>query len=72
MDDSIETPLQLYHLYGRKSHAQPLAFVGQVESPPGPGLREEALRLAGPGGWVELIAFAEASILRVLPEGDRP
>jgi hypothetical protein len=53
-----------YHVYGRTQYEQPLEFVRKVtvaqdEKPPVPGGQD----------WLELIAFPEAAVVRVLPRG---
>jgi hypothetical protein len=54
---------EAYHLYGRTSYAQPLEFIERVTFPKGqlPEVPE------GPE-WVELIAFPEKAIIRVIPQ----
>jgi len=51
-----------YHLYGRTSYPQPLAFVTSVSVPQGekpqPPEGEE---------WVELVAIPHSAIIRVIP-----
>jgi hypothetical protein len=51
-----------YHIYGRKSYAQPLAYV-QTRSAP-------AIRsLPAPEGddWVEVVAFPVSAAIQVIP-----
>jgi hypothetical protein len=61
MNPGSET--RVYHLFGRKDDDIPMAFVGRVTAPLGqlppiPPSDEE---------WLELIAFAETAIIRVIP-----
>lgn len=56
-----------HHIYGRKSHPEPLVFLGRLEIESGTRLKDEALKHFGETGWVELIAFPEVSIVPVIP-----
>ena len=57
---------QTFHLYGRKTYPQPLTFVGQLQIENATGLKDEALKLVGDAGWVELIAIPESSSVPVI------
>jgi len=60
-----------YHVYGRKTHPEPLAYLGWLEIEAVAGLREKALEQFGDAGWVELVAFPEEAIIRVIPGSSR-
>jgi len=60
-----------YHIYGRKTHSEPLAYLGWLEIEAVAGLREKALEQFGASGWVELVAFPEESIIRVISGNPR-
>lgn len=56
-----------YQVYGRKSHPQPLTFVGEVQTADVSALKDEAFKQFGMDGWVELIAFPVSAVVRVIP-----
>jgi hypothetical protein len=61
----------IYHIYGRKAYTQPLAFIDRLPLDDLSRLSDEVLTRAGRRDeWVELIAFPETSIVRVIPRGD--
>jgi hypothetical protein len=51
-----------YHIYGRKSYAQPLTYIQTIHAPTVHSLPE----LEG-GEWVEVIAFPASAVVRVIP-----
>ncbi len=61
------TVTRTFQVYGRKAHAEPLAFLGRLEAEDGAGLRAKALTQFGDAGWVELVAFPEEAIVQVIP-----
>ena len=55
----------IYYVYGRKAFDDPLAFVAQVAAG-----EVEALATAE-ADWVELVAFPQSAVIRVIPwEGE--
>jgi hypothetical protein len=57
-----EQKMREYHIYGRKSYAQPLAYV-QTRS------AQTINALPAPEGddWVELVAFPASAVIQVIP-----
>lgn len=60
----------IYHIYGRKAYTQPLAFIDRLPLDDLSRLTDKVLMCAGRDEWIELIAFPESSIVRVIPRGD--
>ncbi len=54
---------EAYHIYGRTSYAQPLEFIESVTLSKG-----QTPRAPEGQDWVELIAFPEKAIIRVIPQ----
>lgn len=65
-----QTEKQTYHVFGRKSYPESLQYVQQLTLSDTETLKEEALQGTGDDDWVELIAFPETAVIRVIPQDE--
>ncbi len=53
----------IYHIYGRKAYAEPLAFVQTVTLHP-----DEPIPVPQGDDWIEVVAFPQTAIIEVIPQ----
>lgn len=62
-----ELKSQIYLIYGRKTYPQPLEYIDALTVDDPGSLQHAADQLIGQQDWVELIAFPESAMIRVIP-----
>lgn len=61
--------LSRYQLFGRTEYSTPLEYVATLELPDPGSLNPDQVKHPGTRAWVELVAFPEAAVIRVIPWG---